>query len=335
MYAAPRRPTGRRPHRRSRPGAPSAARSRGRPAGAARRAGRRRCTPGARCRRSARRARRRRSPRDPCVSGHCENGPAMIAAPGLSLNECRGSVDSVTGMPRRVDAASRCSALCHAAISRPVGRRPSRLKCVICLPSTNSRAEGEPKIGFASSRSPIAIIVWKNRPAFSSMRHRVEQERHALVDRRGSRRARGGRSARWWCRRSRGRSSSLLRGSCIHHKPNIARFSIGRSSRGGQKSPTIRPFVVDVDGLPQPAPRAARASSSHRRTPSRRSPRRRRAAPRGCRRRAGSAHRAASGPSRTSTGSSRRTPDSAPKPSSCSRWIWRRTAVLAVMSDAP
>ena len=91
----------------------------------------------------------------------------MIAAPGLSLNEWRGSVESVTGMPRRVDAASRCSALCHAAISRPLGAAPSRLKCDMSLPSTKSRADGVPKIGLASSRSPMAIIVWKRSPAFS------------------------------------------------------------------------------------------------------------------------------------------------------------------------
>ena len=51
-----------------------------------------------------------------------------IAAPGLSLNEWRGSVEIDTGMPRRVDAASSCSLLCQAAMSLAFGATPSRLK---------------------------------------------------------------------------------------------------------------------------------------------------------------------------------------------------------------
>lgn len=89
-------------------------------------------------------------------------------------------------MPRRVDAASRCSAFCHAAISRPVGAAPSRLKCVIRFVSRNSLADGVAKTGFGSSRSPIAIIVWKKSPAFSSI---------VIASRRSCTRSSTGRSA--------------------------------------------------------------------------------------------------------------------------------------------
>ena len=107
----------------------------------------------------------------PSVSGHCENAPASIAAPGLSLNECLGSVEIVTGMPRRVDAASRCSSFCHRAIHRPLGVSPNRLKWVMCRPTTASSVDGSPNTGCGPASppsSPIVIIDWKQSPAFSS-----------------------------------------------------------------------------------------------------------------------------------------------------------------------
>ncbi len=107
----------------------------------------------------------------PSASGHCENGPASIAAPGFSVNEWRGSVEIVTGMPRRVDAASSCSLLCQRAIAPAVGATPSRLKCVMPFSTTYSRFDGSPNTGSASASSPsspMVIIVWKKSPAFSS-----------------------------------------------------------------------------------------------------------------------------------------------------------------------
>ena len=107
----------------------------------------------------------------PIDSGQLENGPAIIPASGLSLNEWRGSVEMVTGMPRRVDAASSWRALCHCAMSSAVGAEPSTLKCVMPAPITYSSFDGRPNIGSPGASPPswlMEIMVWKNRPAFSS-----------------------------------------------------------------------------------------------------------------------------------------------------------------------
>jgi hypothetical protein len=95
----------------------------------------------------------------------------MIAAPGLSLNECRGSVESVTGMPRRVLAATSWTRLCHSAISAAELAAPNTLKCVMCRSRIISALSAIPNSGFGPATvppSPMVIIVWKNSPAFSS-----------------------------------------------------------------------------------------------------------------------------------------------------------------------
>ena len=105
----------------------------------------------------------------PSASGHCEKGPESIAAPGFSVKECRGSVEIVTGMPRRVDAASSCRRLCQRAITPAVGAAPSRLKCVMWRALMYSSVDGSPKVGSASLNAPsgpMAIIVWKKSPTF-------------------------------------------------------------------------------------------------------------------------------------------------------------------------
>ncbi len=122
---------------------------------------------------SAKRSTRSSSPMaaSPMVSGHCENGPAIIAASGLSLNECRGSVEKVTGMPRRVLAATSCTRLCHSAISAAVLAAPNTLKCVMWRSRIISVLSAMPNAGSGPATvppSPIVIIVWKKRPAFSS-----------------------------------------------------------------------------------------------------------------------------------------------------------------------
>ena len=163
---------------------PSAARWRGRPAGAARRAGRR---PVYSCRAMSANAlderRRRRSRRGRVVSGHCENGPAVegrarVVGERVARVGRERDRDAEAGGRRRAPAAGCAS----AAISGRSVHAPSRLKWVIRLPSTNSRAEGVPNAGFAASRSPIPMMVWKNSPAFSSRVIAFSSECHAFVD---------------------------------------------------------------------------------------------------------------------------------------------------------
>jgi len=60
----------------------------------------------------------------------------------------------VTGMPRRVPAASRCRRLCQAASSRAVGGAASTLRCVRCRPTTSSDVPGIPCRDGSSTRDP-------------------------------------------------------------------------------------------------------------------------------------------------------------------------------------
>ena len=109
----------------------------------------------------------------PSVSGHCENGPASIAAPGFSLKEWRGSVESVTGMPRRVPAASSCRRLCHSAIRVALEAAPKTLKWVMSQPSTMSLVGAIPERG----------VTVGQRAVFSDGDHRLEEQAGLLFER--------------------------------------------------------------------------------------------------------------------------------------------------------
>ena len=62
-----------------------------------------------------------RSAPKPIGSGQCENPPADQLAPRFSAKLWRGSDEIVTGMPSRVDSASRCIRFCHSACRRGSG----------------------------------------------------------------------------------------------------------------------------------------------------------------------------------------------------------------------
>ena len=106
-----------------------------------------------------------RSAASPSGSGHSENGPAAIDVPALSVNACRGSVDSVTGIPHRVSsAASRCRALCHSAVAPAPGapgpRKLSRLKWLIERSATRSLVDAcDGAAAGSSTRDPSGFIV--------------------------------------------------------------------------------------------------------------------------------------------------------------------------------
>ncbi len=110
----------------------------------------------------------------PTNSGHCEKARAANWAPRLA-KPCRGSLDSVTGMPRRVEAASSSTRLCHSACWR-TGMTPARLKCVMSrsemktVAASWARAPAWPSVTEPSG--PGRRIEWKSWPAFSSTRIR-------------------------------------------------------------------------------------------------------------------------------------------------------------------
>ena len=113
------------------------------------------------------------SPRaaSPSDSGHSENTPARAAVPGFELNECRGSVDIVTGMPSAVSRATSWTRLCQATSSGTLGTAPSRLKwfirSVLMASTVGGRAIMLP--GPASVPSgPITTMSWNISPALSA-----------------------------------------------------------------------------------------------------------------------------------------------------------------------
>jgi hypothetical protein len=74
----------------------------------------------------------------PSGSGHCENWPAVTLAPSTYWKWCRGSVLTVTGMPRRVRSAISCSASFSAASD--AGSPPRRVIMLVTLaPSMSAR----------------------------------------------------------------------------------------------------------------------------------------------------------------------------------------------------
>lgn len=111
----------------------------------------------------------------PSVSGHWEKVPAAAAVPALSVKWCRGSVESVTGSPSRVLAASHSSPLCHSARARLSAAVPMTLKWVGSWPATMSSALATPKLGFEAVRPPTTIIV------FFGQRHALKNARRAKV----------------------------------------------------------------------------------------------------------------------------------------------------------
>ena len=118
-YAAPRRrDSSASSPKVERPGATTVARWRGRSADGGRRGCRRQRTRGRAMspKRVHRLARRRSQPGRSL--GPLRERSGHDRGAGLSWNECRGSVETVTGMPRRVVAASSCRRLCHSAIWR-------------------------------------------------------------------------------------------------------------------------------------------------------------------------------------------------------------------------
>ena len=76
-----------------------------------------------------------RSAASPRGSGHCENAVAVNETPAFSMKACRGSVETVTGMPCGVRSASSWRALCQRAAMRGSSRTWT-LKWVRCLSRT-------------------------------------------------------------------------------------------------------------------------------------------------------------------------------------------------------
>ena len=159
----------RRPRRSCARSAPSAARSRGRPWGGGRRGSRRRGTPAARCRRTRGRAPRRRWPPSPIGSGHADSPLGRRARAG-PLDRWRGSEEIVTGMPRRVDSASRCSRFDHSAVHRGSGRVDVEVAQVTVARRARRAAAAERARALEQRcrRRAMTIGGWNISPAFSS-----------------------------------------------------------------------------------------------------------------------------------------------------------------------
>ena len=125
----------------------------------------------------------------PIGSGHRENSRMVNVATDVSV-ECRGSELNVTGMPRRVRSARRCTALVQRAVSAAPSS-PNRLKWVMCL-SARATSIGSTFIGSSTPAippcGPGTTNVWKSSPAFSLsvIRERRSSTRAATGSRRSS-----------------------------------------------------------------------------------------------------------------------------------------------------
>ncbi len=115
-----------------------------------------------------------RSAASPIGSGHCEKAVAVNETPAFSMNACRGSVETVTGMPCGVRSASAWSALCQRAAIRG-SSSPWTLKCVRCLSRTTVLVADlliAPGASSTDPSAPASMTVWNIRPTFSSRERR-------------------------------------------------------------------------------------------------------------------------------------------------------------------
>ncbi len=115
-----------------------------------------------------------RSAARPSGSGHWENALAANDVPAFSMNACRGSVETVTGMPWGDCSATDWSALCHRAALR-ASSRACTLKWVRCLRSTTSEVADlliAPGDSSTVPSGPASMTVWNISPTFSSRESR-------------------------------------------------------------------------------------------------------------------------------------------------------------------
>ncbi len=108
----------------------------------------------------------------PVGSGNCVNGPAMSAAAGLLLKECRGSLEIVNGMPSGCRRTSSWTALFHSAISR--AEAAIRMLAWLMRLLNRVRIDGMPRKP-GSSNLPMLPSGWKSRPALSSSSMRASR----------------------------------------------------------------------------------------------------------------------------------------------------------------
>ena len=115
--------------------------------------------------------------------------PAANAAPEFSVNECRGSELTVTGIECGVVAASCCSAFDHCADSRADGSACT-LTWLINSSTTSRRVEERATAPSPSIRlpcGPTSMMSWKNSPTFSASESRgTRSSARAAGARRGS-----------------------------------------------------------------------------------------------------------------------------------------------------
>ena len=125
----------------------------------------------------------------PNGSGQVDKAPAANAAPEFSVNECRGSELTVTGIECGVVAASCCSAFDHRADSRADGSACT-LTWLISSSTTSRRVEDRATAPSPSIRlpcGPTSMMSWKKRPTFSASESRVRRSSaRAAGSRRGS-----------------------------------------------------------------------------------------------------------------------------------------------------
>ena len=125
-----------------------------------------------------------RSAARPSGSGHCENAFAEKETPAFSRKACRGSVETVTGMPCGVRSASACRALCQRAAIRG-SSSPCTLKWVRCLSSTTTLVGDlliAPAVSTTVPSAPASMTVWNIRPDLLLERQPAEQVLDPGVD---------------------------------------------------------------------------------------------------------------------------------------------------------
>ena len=125
-----------------------------------------------------------RSAASPSGSGHWEKAPAEKETPTFSMNACRGSVDTVTGMPCGVRSASACRALLHRAAIRGSSSAWT-LKWLRCFSSTTVLVGDllmAPGCSSTVPSEPASMTVWNIRPDLLLEGEATEQVLDTLLD---------------------------------------------------------------------------------------------------------------------------------------------------------
>ena len=108
----------------------------------------------------------------PIGSGHREKLASRSPEAGLSVAPWRGSEESVTGIPSRVSAASRCISFCHCAAFLGGARSKRTWRWLINRDPISSGAVSRPGPSVRRAMLPFRFIRvhgWNIKPTFSSM----------------------------------------------------------------------------------------------------------------------------------------------------------------------